>query len=144
MPCQYFFQLTAIEVVEVRDQTLQGFFLLRSQKPSPSWLRTSPPITNMQVIIKNRTMMMTMVMAMMNSEDLRANVICVSWNSAQGLSQHLLGSEVVILTVSYIAPELLHQIFTLSCCLKTTPTTIIIMREIAPMPKLTVTYFPCP
>ena len=43
-------ELTAIEGGEVRGQTLQGFFLQRSQRRFPRLLRTYPPATKKQEV----------------------------------------------------------------------------------------------
>ena len=54
-------------------------------------LRISPPMTKTQATIS--TMMIKI--AVIDDDHLGSNVICVSWNSSQGLPQHFLGPEVI-------------------------------------------------
>ena len=59
--------------------------------PSPMLLRISPPMTKTLA-----TMMIKIIMiAVIDDDHLGSNVICVSWNSSQGLPQHFLGPEVI-------------------------------------------------
>ena len=62
--------------------------------PSPMLLRISPPMTKTQATIST-TMIKIIMIAVIDDDHLGSNVICVSWNSSQGLPQHFLGPEVI-------------------------------------------------